>query len=316
MPRPPPATSTATAISTSSSARAHTAAQCLYQNRAGRFARPPLSATDSSSRPEWPGPDRRISALGDLDDDGDLDLLRGSYPGNYFYYENTGSATRFAFAPRTGAANPLDGVFHGPWSTPALGDLDADGDLDLLAGDLNGGFSYFRNSGSASNPVFAVQTGSANPLNGQDVGDASTAALADLDADGDLDFFSGSQAGSFFYFENTGTPSAAVFVPRTGASNPLAALGGGTFGRVGFADFDTDGDLDALASLGVADVRYFENIGKSEVSLFVARTGSAIRSCQQAPVFLAPAERSAAEGRSRRDRWQRSHFLREPPPPP
>ena len=91
------------------------------------------------------------------------------------------------FAERTGAANPFNGVDVGLRSAPTFADLDGDGDLDAVVGETYGTLLYFRNTGTATAPVFVEQTGADNPFNGVDVGTVSSPTFADLDGDGDLD---------------------------------------------------------------------------------------------------------------------------------
>ena len=58
------------------------------------------------------------------------------------------------------------------------------GDLDLVVGEWYGSLIYIENIGTSTAPVFVARTGSANPLDGIDVGVASAPALGDLDGDG------------------------------------------------------------------------------------------------------------------------------------
>jgi hypothetical protein len=187
-------------------------------------------------------------ALADLDADGDFDLVAGIYLGTFRYFENTGGAANPAFAPRTGTANPLAGQDVGFYSTPTFGDLDGDGDLDLVSGEGSSGIRYFANTGSAAHPAFAARAGAANPLDGQDVGFLATPALGDLDGDGDLDLVAGEYYGTLRAFENTGSRSNPSFVARTAAGIPSTAWNLGTDLAPAYSDLDGDGDGDLVVA--------------------------------------------------------------------
>ncbi len=74
--------------------------------------------------------------------------------------------------------------------------------MDAILGVNDGSLSYYKNTGTSTNPVFARQTGTANPFNGVNLGNYSAPTLADIDGDGDLDAFIGVDAGSISYFKN------------------------------------------------------------------------------------------------------------------
>ncbi len=177
---------------------------------------------------------------------------------------------------QTGTANPFNGIKHGDWNTVAFGDLDGDGDLDLVTGSTNSGLHTYRNTGTDSAPVFTELSGTANPFNGLAIGNYATPALVDLDGDGDLDAVVGANGGALAYFENTGTATAAVFTARTGAANPFDGLDFGDQSTPVFADMDGDGDLDLVAgnvTAGFTRLDYLENTGSAEAPAFTARTG-------------------------------------------
>ncbi len=91
-------------------------------------------------------------AFGDLDGDGDEDMVLGEETGLLHYFENTAGAGNPAeFTLNTPS---IQGIDLGQFTTPQLFDVDNDGLLDLLVGEKLGLVNYLRNSGTAENFEF------------------------------------------------------------------------------------------------------------------------------------------------------------------
>ncbi len=75
-------------------------------------------------------------AFADVDNDGDMDLLVGEYYGSLEYYKNTGTKDQPRFASPVSKPFGID-----PIPTfllfPSFADLDNDGDMDLMVGDVH-----------------------------------------------------------------------------------------------------------------------------------------------------------------------------------
>lgn len=161
-------------------------------------------------------------ASGDLDGDGDLDLVAiNSYPSEVAVLRNRSNGT---FAP----AQYFPAVQGG--RQIAVGDLDGDGDLDLVTGGV-GGVVVLSNLGdgtfSAGLPVATSAT--------------SDVAVADLNGDGALDILYTGSAASFdavTVLVNNGNGGFLAPVSFAVASPSALAVG----------DLDNDGDLDVVTA--------------------------------------------------------------------
>ena len=165
-------------------------------------------------------------SFGDLNGDGKLDLISGDYYGYFHYFENTGTTSAPAFG-LTASINPFALTNVGTYSKPSFVDFDGDGDMDLLSGESNGDFYYFKNTGSPIAPAFAAA--STNPFALTNVSSDFTApSFVDLDDDGDMDLLSGDGRGRFNYFENSPAEDGAIVIEEAfstpGDANPPAAL--------------------------------------------------------------------------------------------
>ncbi|MBE9059290.1 VCBS repeat-containing protein, partial [Sphaerospermopsis sp. LEGE 08334] len=210
-----------------------------------------------------------------IDGDGDLDAVVGEGFGTLKYYNNTEVPVTPSYTEQTGTANPFNGIDVGSYSTPTLADIDGDGDLDAVVGVNDGTLKYYKNTGTATNPVYTEQTGTANPFDGIDVGSYSTPTLADIDGDGDLDAVVGVNDGTLKYYKNTGTATNPVYTEQTGTANPFNGIDVGSSSKPTFADIDGDGDLDAVVGVNGGTLKYYQNTGTATNPSYTEQTGTA-----------------------------------------
>ena len=160
------------------------------------------------------GEDYLVPAIADMDGDGDLDLMLGTYE-DVLFVENTGTAAAPQFAAPVSLPFGIDGsTLSEDYIFPALADLDMDGDVDLLTTQYYGGVQYFENIGTSTAPAFAAPVASPFGLSGTQQG-VLIGGFADFDDDGDMDLLFNEyyDDANWVYFENRTPPTSTTPLP-------------------------------------------------------------------------------------------------------
>ncbi|MFK7787324.1 MAG: T9SS type A sorting domain-containing protein [Crocinitomicaceae bacterium] len=163
-----------------------------------------------------------IPIIVDINEDGLEDMLVANLfrykdildkEASWTYYQNTGTASDPVFSFVDDNYFNLTSLGYGLRSVPTFGDLDNDGDKDMLIGIENGSFVYVENQSTGSGSVFTTVVQNYPDNNGQPIstGVFSFPQLFDLDDDGLLDLIIGTKTGELLYYQNTGTANSPEF---------------------------------------------------------------------------------------------------------
>lgn len=183
-------------------------------------------------------------AFGDLDGDGDDDMLLGQEDGTLLFFRNTaspGSAANFVFF-----AAGYAGIDVGTFSAPQLVDVNRDGLIDLLIGEQSGNLNYYQNEGTAAAPSFVVQS---NFFGGVDVRAPgyvtgfSTPFLYDENDGAGYKLLVGSERGTIYAYSNIDGNLGGTF---TKVDSTFLGIDEGSHSSVSGGDVNADGKPDLL----------------------------------------------------------------------
>ena len=210
-----------------------------------------------------------MPTVGDIDNDGDVDICIGTSSGQIHWLKNTagaGNPCSFVFM-----ANPFTFTTNSAAAAPQLFDIDNDGYLDLLIGTKNGRIAYYKNTHLGGLPTFSLITN----------------FLGNVDVKGNQNIFGlDGFAVPYFYWENTttikllvGSVAGNIFhyaVPPiiTNAfsliNTSVNALNEGTQSSVCYEDVNGDGRRDLIIGNSSGGLSFFSSssryVGLQEIT--------------------------------------------------
>jgi hypothetical protein len=181
-------------------------------------------------------------ALIDYDNDGKKDLLIGTYG----YYENVSLMASLTLYRNTGSiSQPVYSLVtrdYGGLSVkslshimPAVGDVDGDGDTDILIGTSTGQVHWMENTAGAGNPCdFSIFK--SNPFSFTTPSAEAAPQLFDLDNDTKPDLVIGMKNGRLAWYKNTSSGSSVTFSLQSNFLGSVEVKGAVTqYGLDGYA---------------------------------------------------------------------------------
>ncbi len=249
----------------------------------------------------------------DVNGDGKKDLFCDNGAAGMYYYQNT--SVNLSQTPTFSLiSTAFQSIVTEPINIPVFTDIDNDDDLDFFSGrQAAGSLAFYRNDGTAASPNFVHITDTYDNLSTFENAPPCTANIAappprefrvpllsgpalspsssgghgannidfaDIDNDGDYDFFWGDINNiNMYLFTNQGSASTSNLVKTSNCYLPFSSFG---FNTPSFGDLDGDSDLDMLVGIAntgtlTDNLVFLRNTGTPFSSNFVVVTKNFLR---------------------------------------